>query len=423
MRSGLLKVFSCLAFAAAAFPFMFAIDTCTFKGMSAVRMLFYFGVGAVIFLIGYAEGAVSKAHRKLRIPLRIAGCLTFAGGFLALVIGGTGLTVFAFGSCCVFAFFLGERACYKNFADMFPLAALAFYIVLTIISYIYVRFGAPENMYETACDVVSVSFALEFTASALLVNQSGIFERANMRKETKSSLPGGLTSYNAALILGITVTTFALCVFRKQLAWLLEQICITLVKAYLALIEMFQPEPMEEEISGNGEIGMAGFWFEEYGWYFTQAFIILSLIVLAVIFRKKIFGAVKGFFIWLGALFGGRPEQSEQPEFTDVFEDYSKGRAKRPESDNVYAVRRKYKAEKDAVMKYRYGYRILLFGIKAVNGRLTAADTVTVQAERGSQRYGEAEMSAVAHVYDGIRYGSKIPGIDDLNELDRLVEK
>ena len=421
MRSMILKTFSVLAFAAVVFPVLFSFDINTFGNINALRILYYYGIGAVVFAFGYVEEQLSKVHKKLRILLRIIGCLSFGAGFLALLIGGDGPMAFALGACCVFGFFLGERAGAKNFADMYPLTALAVYIVLTIACYIFVRVAANEEINEAAAETVVAAFAIEFTAAALLLNQSGIFERANMRRETRASLPKGLTAYNAALVLGFTVTGLLLCIFRKQIAWVLEQAALIIGKAILALMSLFDAEPMEIETTGDAEIG-PGLQFYEYTWYFAEAFAIISLIVIIIIFRHKIFNAIKAFFIRLGAFFSGRPEESSvRPEFIDVFENYSSGRNRRGENDNIYAARRKYKSEHDPTKKYRNGYRVLLFRIKSVNHRLSPADTVPVQAQRGSELFGES-LGSVAKVYDEVRYNGTVPSESELAELDTLVD-
>lgn len=420
MKGTLLKILSVLAFSAVVFPFIFGCDINTYGNISIPRILFYYGIGAVMFLLGYLDSAVTKSHKKLRIPMRILGILTFGAGFLSLLIDGDGVTVFALGVCCVFWFFIGERAGFKNFADMYPLTAFAVYIVLAIACYIFVRVAANDEINEAASDAVVTAFAAEFAAAALLVNQSGIFDRANMRKETKASLPRSLTAYNAALVLGFTVTGLALCVFRKQLAWLLEQAAIAIMRFLLWLSELFSAEYMEIEQGGSGEIGIS-YTISEDEPYLLEIFVVVALIALAVIFRRKLLDAVKGFFARLGAIFSGRPEESVHPEFTDVFEDYSSEKRRRPLSDNIYAVRRKYLAESDPGRKFRYGYRIILFRIKAVNDRLSPSDTVSVQTERGAERFGEG-LRGVAGAYACVRYGNAVPTAQQLEELQALVE-
>ncbi|MBO6301048.1 MAG: hypothetical protein J6N15_01250 [Ruminiclostridium sp.] len=421
MRNIVLKTFAVLAFSAVVFPFLFGCDINTYGNISALRMLCYYGIGAAVFALGYVSAQAAKAHKKLRLPLRLAGALTFAAGFLSLVIGGDGVTVFALGVSSVFAYFIGERAGYRNFADMFPLTAFAVYIVLAIGCYIFVRVAANEEINAAASDTVVAAFALEFLAAALLVNQSGIFDRANMRAETKSSLPKGLTAYNAALVLGITVTGLTLCVFRKQIAWLIQECIFAVVRVIHWLFSLFEAEEMPLEASEGGEIG-AGWAFYEYTWYFVEVFVIISFIVLIVVFRHKIFGAIKAFFSRLGAFLSGRPEESAHPEFTDVFEDISYGRHRRESSDNVHAVKRKYAAEKDPALKYRLGYRVLLYRIRAVNRRLMPSDTVPVQAERGAERFG-SELADVAQTYENVRYDNATPEKEKLAMLDELLNK
>lgn len=422
MKGTLLKILSVLAFAAVVFPFMFGCDVNRYGNISVLRMLYYYGTGTVIFGIGYAGAELTKAHRKLRIPVRIFGILTFGAGFAALVIGGDASTVFALGVCSVFAFFVGERSGYKNFADMFPLTAFAVYIVLTIGCYIFVRVTAPEEINTAASDIVSASFAAEFAAAALLINQSGIFDRANMRKETKTSLPKGLTGYNAALILGFTVTGLVLCLFRSQIAWLLEQAGIILIRAIVALVSLFRAERMEIQPGEEGAVGNGWAAMSEES-YLLEALGIVALIAFVIVFRKRIYEAIKGFFERLGALIGGKLEESAKPEFKDVFENYTTRGSRREQGENVYAVRRKYKAENDPVKKYRLGYRVLLYRIKSVNQRLSPADTTSVQAERGADFFGRDALSSVVGTYEAVRYGSFSPAPQNLSELSDLVEK
>lgn len=421
MKGTILKAVAVIAFAAVVFPFIFGCDINTYGNISILRIAYYYGIGTVIFMLGFLGTFISKKHPKLQIPLRIFGVLTWGAGFLSLLIKGDGVTVFAFGVLCVFMFFIGERFGYKNFADMFPLSSFAFYIVLTVGCYIFVSVAAEEAIKETAKDIVIGAFAFEFVAAALLVNQSGIFERANMRKETRTALPKGLAAYNAAIILGFTVTALVLLVFRKPLAWLLEQIGILMMRIAFLIAQLFNAMPMSIQEGEAGEAARMGYAQSAFS-YVLEAVVIVIMIVLAIVFREKIFKAIKSFFAALGSLLSGHPEESLRPDFIDVFENYNSKHRPRKENDNIYAVRRKYAAEKDPVRKFRYGYQIVLFRIKAVNQRLTPADTVSVQAQRGASYFGEERMEQIAGIYDGIRYGSLTPDSSQLEQLDSMTE-
>lgn len=422
MKGMFLKIIAVIAFAAVSFPFLICFDSMIYKNISPLRMLYYYGVGAVISVIGYLGAQLSKTHKKLRIPIRIFGLITFAAGFLSVPINGNYDMVFALGVTCVFMFYIGERTGYKNFADMYPLAAFGTYTMIALLFYIISLFQTEETGLTALPDIILAAFVIEVAASALLVNQSGIFDRANMRKETKASVPKGLTSFNAALVLGFTVTGMLLCVFRKQIAWVLEQACLIIIKAIVALVNLFRAERMEIETEAGEGGSLMGF-VESPAAHIFEAFIIIALVVLIIVFRKKIFSAIRAFFSKLGALLGGRPEESEHPEFTDVFENYSSSSGRGKKNDSLYSVKRKFDSETDPRKKYRLGYRILLFRIKAVNQRLSPADTTSVQAERGYERFGKNEMNSTVAVYDGIRYGSAIPDNEQLDMLESLVEK
>ncbi len=421
MRGSILKAVSTLAFAAVVFPFMFSCDINTYGNISVLRLLYCYGIGTVIFFLGFLGTVISKKHPKVRIPLRIFGVLTWSAGFLSLPIHGDGVTVFALGVLCVFMFFIGERFGYKNFADMFPLSSFAFYIVLTVGCYIFVRVAAEEAINETASDIVVGAFAFEFVAAALLVNQSGIFERANMRKETRTALPKGLSAYNAALILGFTVTALVLLIFRKPLAWLLEQTGIIFMRVAFWIAQLFNAMPFSTQYGEQGEAPEMSYAQSSFS-YVLEALVIIIMVILVIVFREKLLKAIRSFFSALGNLLSGHPEESLRPDFIDVFESYNSKHRRRTDNDNIYAVRRKYAAEKDPVKKFRYGYQIMLFRIKAVNQRLSPSDTVSVQAQRGSGLFGEQPMNEITAVYDSVRYGGSVPDSSRLEQIDSFTD-
>lgn len=422
MKGTVLKILSAIAFCAVVFPFMFCCDINTYGNIDILRLGFYAGVCLVTFLLGLLGSGIGKAHKGLRIVVRIFAFLMFGAGFASLMIKGDGVTVFALGVCCVFTFFVGERFGYKNFADMFPLSAFAFYIVFALGCYIFVKGVAAENIRDTAVDVIVGSFVLEFAAAALLVNQGGIFDRANMRKETRSSLPKGLSAYNAALVMSFTLTGALICIFRKQLAWLLEQAGMIMINAVYWLTTLFKADKMETEYAEAGEVVFSGREQDPITYVFDAVVIILVLII-AFIFREKIWAAIKGLFIRLGRFFSGHPDESAKPDFKDVFEYYHTKKKRIEKADGIGAVRRKYKAETDPARKYRLGYRVLLYRIKSVNRRLSPADTTSVQAQKGAELFGEPELTAAARVYDGIRYNGDIPTSAQLEGLSELTEK
>ena len=421
MKGTILKILATVAFAAVVFPFVFSCDINTYGNISVPRLLYYYGIGGVIFLLGYLGTFLSKKHPKIQIPLRIAGALTWIAGLLSLPILGDGVTVFALGVLCVVMFFIGERFGYKNFADMFPLSAFAFYIVLTIGCYIFARVAAHEAINETAADIIVAAFAAEFTAAALLVNQSGIFERANMRRETRAALPKGLSGYNAALILGFTVTALVLLVFRKPLAWLLEEIGKIFLRVVFWFSQLFTATRMEIQAGEQGEL--AEMEYTQSGiTYLFEALVVVIMVILAIVFREKIFKGIKAFFAWLGNLFSGHPEESFRPDFIDVFENYGSKNRRRSETDSIYAVRRKYASEKDPAKKFRLGYRVMLYRIRAVNQRLTPADTVSVQAQRGADYFGSERMEEITAIYSDIRYDDEIPDTEALGKIHGFIE-
>ena len=428
MKNGLLKILAALSFAAVGFPLLFGCDTNRYGNISIARLLFYFAVSAAVFgagclLTSFAEnvGIKGKRMRKaLKIAVRAVGAMSFFAGFLALLIKGDAATVFALGFCCVLCFFIGERFVYKNFTDLFPLSAFGFYIVFTIGCYVFVRAAVPEDINETVSDIVTAAFSFEFIAAALLINQSGISQRANMRRETKTSLPEGLIGYNAAMILTVCAVGLMFTGLRKQIAWLLEQIMLLVLRGVIAFASLFDAERMAID-QGESDTSFEGF-IEMRQSYIWQAFGIIALAVLIFVFRKQIISAVKELFTRLGQFLAGRPEGSETPEFTDIFENIPKSRRKRERPASPYAIAAAYRTESDPVKKFRLGYRLLLYRIRSYNHTLTEADTTSVQAEKGGKYLGEEELRRIAGYYDGIRYGGNTAMKEQLAELDGLLE-
>ena len=281
---------------------------------------------------------------------------------------------------------------------------------------------SPEEIRTTVTDTITAAFVIEFTAAALLLNQSGIFDRANMRKETKTSLPKGLTGYNAALVLGITVTGLVLCLFRKQIAWLLEQIVIILIRAVFIIASLFTAERMEIQPGEAEGIGR-GFAETADEAYILEALAVLVLIAVVIKFRRQIFKAIKEFFGRLGALLAGRVEESARPDFKDVFENCSSRPNRLLQNENIYAVKRRYNSETDPVRKYRLGYRVLLYRIKSVNQRLSPSDTTSVQSERGADFFGKEPLASVVSTYENVRYGTHSPTQPQLSELSELINR
>ncbi len=414
-------------FMAIAFPILFCTDVNIYGTISPERILFYFVVISGTFVLGIIESVVTKKHPLLRIPLRVVGCFTFLGGFLSFFAGDQTFVVLVLGLGCIFGFFAGERAGYKNFTEMFPTTSLGIYAGAAVASVFFVQIGGDPAIKADATEIIVIALEIEFVAAAILANQSGIFQKANMRRETKSSLPKGLASYNITLILLLLIPAVLLTMFRKQVSWLLSAIFRIISSALIWLIEFFatlgapeeQPEEPNfsvEDLLGNGESNETA----------NNIFFILVFVAAAVILfllRKKIVKSIRALIGKIAAFLNRRPQESDELGFVDVFEDYAGTKKEKAVPDRLRDIKKEYRAASDPRKKYRTGYRILLMRIKERNKELVPSDTTSVQSERGAGLFGYDELSAVARVYDGIRYRNAVPVPEQLARLDELVNK
>lgn len=420
-RNILLKILSALSLGFVGFPLLLSVDANSFGDISAVRMLIYYGVLALAGFFGYCLGKASKKSKLIRIFSKIIGILTFAAGFIALPLGGDAVISAVVGINCVFWFFIGMRCYGKCFADIFPFYFFGIYICLSVTCYFFTSIGAADEIKGAVLRTLTISFLIELTSAALLINQSGIFDRANRRKETKSTLPVGLSGYNAALTGGAAVILSLLCIFAENIADFINSIIHYIAVGLFKLISLFNAEKMGIEESEGGLKPVMGYSTESVN--FWQVIAILGFIAIIIAFRKKIISAVKSFFSRLGRFFTKEAEESTENEFTDYFEDYSSNKTKKERPLSLNRLYRLYRNEKDNNKKYRYGYRILIKLIKQHNSELSPSDTTREQAEKGRSFFDYEELKGAVRYYDSLRYNDGQITENELSLLDTLIGK
>lgn len=420
-RNILLKILSAVSLGLVGFPLLFSVDVNSFGEISAVRILVYYGILVLVGFLGYCLGKASKKNKLIRIFCKIIGILTFAAGFIALPIGGDVIISAVMGINCVFWFFIGLRCFGKCFADIFPFYFFGIYICLTIVCYFFVSIGSAYEVKDTVLRVLTIFFLIELTSASLLINQSGIFERANRRKETKASLPKGLSGYNAAMAGGAAVILSLLCIFAGNIAEFINSVLLLIAEGFFRLISLFNAEKMGIEESEGGLRPSMGYSSESVD--FWQVIAILGFIAIIIVFRKKIISAVKSLLSRIGRFFTKEAEEGTETEFTDYFEDYRSERTKKERPLSLNKLYRLYRNEKDSRKKYRYGYRILIKKIKQHNSALSPSDTTSEQAEKGKTLFAYEELKNVVRYYDNLRYNGGEITENELSVLDTLIGK
>lgn len=416
MRSGILKFLAVISFGLVTFPFVLTNDVLSFENISVLRLLAYYAGFSVVFGAGYAFGKATIKHKKL-IPLeRIVGLLSFCAALLLINITDEIGIIFAAGASCILWYFLGERAARKHYADIFPAFMFGVYIVVTLVCYLFYGAMCDKELKDPVQTAVIIAFMVEMCLAALLINQSGIYDKANRRRETRTMLPKGLSGYNAALVTGVTVCGLMLYVFADKIVWLLNETVRLFIKLFILIMEgnvdfmAIESGDNSGEYTGNMEYRSYDVW---------NLLFFVTAIVLIIVFRRQLWQAIKSFLGRIAGFFMKETQISDaEPEFVDVFEQVSDVRKVKDLS--YQTLMKRYKKETDPEKKYRLGYAVLLWQMKYCRAKLTAADTVTDQYEKGREIFG-AELKDIASAYDKLRYDGEEVDTEQLSELDSLI--
>lgn len=419
MRSKILKILAVISFGLVTFPFVLTNDVLAFENISVLRILGYYAIFGAIFTVGYIFGGAVISRKKLLILERITGIFTFAAGLILLIFTDEVNIICAVGISSVLWYFLGERASRKHYADIFPAFMFGVYIGVTLLSYLFFGAMCEKTVKEPVLNVVIIAFMVEICLAALLINQSGIYDKANRRRETRTMLPKGLSGYNAVLVLGFTVLGLALYAFADEIVWALNELIRLVIRAALFMLrgysEFMATDASDTAISDGG-------YLEAEGNDLWNLLFIIILITVIIVFRKQILQAIKGLLKRIyGFIFRETELSDDEPEFTDVFEEISASRRKNSEHIAYSRLMRLYKNEADPMKKYRYGYSILLRQLKSCKADIRGADTVYDQHEKGKELCG-ALLKDVTDGYDKLRYNNQLVTAEQLSALDTLIK-
>lgn len=418
MREKLLKTLAVFAFGMVSFPVVLTGDAHSFGSISAIRLLFYYAVYLAVFALGYFLGQITKRRKRLLIPCRLLGAGTFFLSLFLLRYTEQATVILAAGAGAVFWYFLGERASRKHYADFFPIFAFGIYIVVTVFSYFAFSFSAAEALRPAVQNAVVGSFLTELCLAALLINQSGIYDKASRRRETKTMLPRGLSGYNAALILLFTGAGLALYLFSGQLAQLLRETVRLILTLLLYLMRIFsttmeavpgETGDLSDMLPKNGPIEL---------WNILAPLFAAALIL---VFRKQLWAWLKSVGRAILDFFGkDAAESAEPPDFVDLLEEAPPSPKKGTPALSDAQLLRRYRAQTDRLQKYRLGYRLLLRKMNRSNAGILPSDTAAAHLEKGRRVYGEA-LSPIMEGYNAVRYHEEEAGADPTAALDKIL--
>lgn len=419
MRERLLKILAVAAFGMVSFPIVLTGDAHSFGNIEPLRLCAYYAVFLAVFALGYALGQVTKRRKKLLLPCRILGAGTFFLSLFLRQFTDQVTVIGAAGAAAVFWYFLGERSSRKHYADFFPIFAFGIYIVVTLFSYFAFSFSAAEELRPSVQNAVIGSFLAELCLAALLINQSGIYDKASRRRETKTMLPHGLSGYNAALVLLFTGAGLALYLFSDKIVWLLREIVRLILMFILYLMQTFG-QTMETVPGEGGDL--SEMLPKSSPFEFWNILAVLLAIALIIVFRKQLWAWLKNIGRAIRDFFSRDVAESGEPlDFVDLFEEAPSLKRKKAQTLTDAQILKKYRAQTDPLQKYRLGYRLLLRKMNRANADITPSDTASAHLEKGRRVYGET-LSPIVEGYNTVRYHEEDAGSEPTDALEKLLE-
>lgn len=334
------------------------------------------------------------------------------GVYFYVLAGGI---VIYFGGC----FSLG-----KTYSDIFSRSWFALYIIASILLTIMFSLSVKGETAALGGRMLCVGFAFIIFLSALLTNQTNIDTCTNQRDRGKAVLPWGLRRYNAFLGMGIFAVALGLFAFAEPIANFLKMLASAAVSVFLYVAKLFDSwlyysdepiEPSEDPGFNGGSIevkdGSAGDFF--------VILMIAALIVLIVVFRKRIVQAVKNFF---APLFRDRRKTSDVPFADEITSSDKKPSTERMKKKAERELERRYLRETSPERKYRLGYELFLLRLAKTAKPPKPSDTTDIHREKGESTFG-GDLSGISETYNKVRYADVQPTAAELEEQSELLRR
>lgn len=438
-RDFLLKLIAALAMLALPLPMMFLFETAAFEGFSLLRYPVYYAAAVIVCFIGFLVMKLHmKAHTKKELALSKTAIFLVALILEALAItaivclngvvaeyGGMRLC-FALLPAALIWYVLGLKLAKDSFSDIFTLPWLAVYIVETVLCSLAGWIMSADYDYMSftfkACSYLLVAMSL---ITVLLVNQSNIQSQIAKRRNTSLIVPKGLRAYNAGLILIVGGIILAFLTLKDYIAavimWFVR-ITLKLIDMILSGLSYFKTG----EITSTEQPVVPGGSLEESSsghdiWLYL---LFILLIVLIIVFRKKIIG----FFRKLASRIFGRISADNlnvknEDGFTDRYEHITVTSEKIRKEGRADTLK-SYRKEKDTVKKYRLGYKLYMMWLAKRSRENLENMTATQHAKQAEKLYhGNTDTNRLAQAYTAVRYGDKPPTDDGIRDMQALIDE
>lgn len=439
MKNHLLKICATISMLIIPLPMMLMFDSAAFKEQNILRYLFYFLTAIPSVTAGYLLQKVRAMQTKPKkiFLMSLTMIITLVIMFIITCITVNSInesTEYSFnGTYVIFAllpaislwFLLGIKLNRKSFSDVYTPLWLCIFMVETFLCYIFAFFLKEDHPLMTdAQSAMAYLVIIMALIVALLINQSNIETQINQRKNTNLIVPKGLKAYNAKLIIIVGAVILFTMLFRKIIAdilWWLIQNTLRLIDSILQLIKMETSAPITPD-GTTPDSPLLG--IQEGGADFTIYIVFIIALVLAIIFRKKIFTFLKGIAMKIYNKFSAKETESFADEnYVDYYEPIiQQSQIIKYETDADCLKR--YKKEKDNTEKYRLGYRLYMMWLAKRNKGMTEKLTVEQQKSISKTTYhGNADIEKISDCYTEIRYNDCKADNDRLSVMDDLIKE
>lgn len=432
-----LKILAYFGQFAALFPFAAAMEVLSVGAFILWHFAAIYGVWLAFWAFGLLAAAlIRRVKSKKVLPKKLVPILNFLmkTGFLlpcALMITASVMLKLNIG--VIFYALLGSIPIYfggcfslgKTYSDIFSRTWFVLYIISSILLTIMFTLSVKGELAALGGRMLCVGFAVIIFVSALLTNQTNIDTCTNQRDRGRAVLPWGLRRYNALIGVGVFAVTLGLFAFAEPIASLLRIVFGAVVNAFVYVAKWldsllhYSDEPIEIESSEAGfNEGSIEINDNSVGDLLT-VILIAGIVVLIVVFGKRILIAIKNFF---APLFRDRRKTSDIPFADEITSSDKKPQTERMKRKAERDLERRYIRETSPDVKYRLGYELFLTRLAKTSNPPEPSDTTDVHREKGESAFGE-DMKGFAETYNKVRYADAPPTSAELDEQMSLLDR
>ena len=429
MNNTALRSISVFAQLLSVFPFVVLCEGVGFGRYVWWHYIAFFLVYAVFYAWGKlcASWALNPGHSRTFKPKAIF--LSRAAVIVPIIAYVLVCATFEFSSAlylyalpaAIIMFSGGHRTAGKEYSDIFTRGWFALFFVSAVISSVIIWFTKKEELTVWGNFQLCFAFGLLIVISAVLTNQTNIDTCTHQRDSQRASLPKGLRGYNSGLVMGVAGATVALCLFAIPMAQFFVFLIKTAIGWIIELIRSLSPDyELNYDIDSEGGSGLNVNINDNSAAEIISALLFVSLIVVIIVFRKKIAAFFRDM---IAPLFRMKEESDNAGYYDEVSEIEGFARSGISRRKRQQMMYKDFRKEKDKVTKYRLGYNYMLLLLKDTAFAPVYTDNTDIHRYKGENGLHNDDVKEIVSVYNKVRYGGYVPTDDDIAFAEEFIEK